>query len=44
MPTFDPTDSIGRAFLLLQESMGRGIEPRSPEKLWKSLTRKVVIE
>ena len=44
MPTFDPTVLIGRTFLCDQKKMGRGIEPRLPEKLLKSLTRKIVTE
>ena len=41
MPTFDPTDLIGWIFLLPLEENGRGIEPRLPEKLLKSLTWKI---
>ena len=45
MPTFDPEDLIGRTFLLAPEQNGeRGIEPRLPEKLWKSLTKKMATE
>ena len=39
-PTFDPSDLIGRTFLLPPEKrMGRGTEPRLPDKLLKLLTR-----
>ena len=44
IPTFDPTDIIGRTFLLPPEDMGRDIEPRLPERLLKLLTRKIAIE
>ena len=44
MPTFDPADLIGKTFLLPPEENGRGIEPRLPERLSKSLTKKMVTE
>ena len=44
MPTFDPEDLIVRTFLCLLKKMGRGIEPRLPEKLWKSLNMKMATE
>ena len=39
MPTFDPSDLIGRTFLLPPEENGEGIEPRLPDRLLKLLTR-----
>ena len=42
MHTFDPSDLIGRTFLLPPEENGRGIEPRLPDKLLKLLTRTMV--
>ena len=39
MPTFDPSDLIGRTFLLPPEENGRGIEPRLPDRLLKLLTK-----
>ena len=39
MPAFDPSDLIGRTFLLLPEENGRGTEPRLPDKLLKLSTR-----
>ena len=42
MPTFDPSDLIGRTFLLHLRRMGRGTEPRLPDKLLKLLTRTMV--
>ena len=44
MPTFDPTDLIGRTFLLPPEENGERHRTRLPETLLKSLTRKMVIE
>ena len=44
MPTFDPSDLIGRTSYFHLRKMGRGIEPRLPEKLLKLLTRKMVKE
>ena len=44
MPTFDPSDSlVGLSYFHLRK-MGRGIEPRLPERLLKLLTRKMVKE
>ena len=39
MPTFDLSDLIGRTFLLPLTRMGRGIEPRLPDRLLKLLSR-----
>ena len=39
MPTFDPSDLIGRSFLLPPEENGESIEPRLKDKLLKLLTR-----
>ena len=44
MPTFYPSDLIGRTFLLHLRRMGRDIEPRLPDKLLKLLTRTIVKE
>ena len=33
MPTIDPTDLLGGDFFYLLKKVGRGIEPRLPEKL-----------
>ena len=42
MPTFDPSDLIGRTFPYHLRRMGRGIEPRLPDRLLKLLTRTMV--
>ena len=41
MPTFDPSEIIGRTFLLPPEENGRGIESRLRDKLLKLLTRTI---
>ena len=43
MPTLDPSDLIGRTFLLHQRRMGRGIEPRLPDRMLKLLTRTLML-
>ena len=44
MPTFDPTDLIGRTILLPPEENEKRLGPKLPEKLLKSLTSEMVIE
>ena len=39
VPTFDPSDLIGRTFLLPPEENGSEIEPRLPDRLLKLLTK-----
>ena len=39
MPTFDPIDLIGGTFLFHLRRMGRGIEPRLPDRLLKLLRK-----
>ena len=44
MPTFDPEDLIGRMFILPPEANGESHRAKIPEKLWRSMTMKMVTE